>query len=298
MPDPNRQEGWRDLAEIQRWMQAVITHPGGVEEGIGSSAARQQIDIGPEQADRVVTRSRSLSGVDRLAIYANAYYARLLECLRDEFPVLKHALGEETFDAFAVEYLQKYPSRSYTLVELGANFPRFLEETRPHDDEAAGGRPSWPDFLIDLAMLELTFSRVFDGPGVEGKQLLNGDQIASLDPERLLEARLICVPCLRLLALRYPVHDYVRSVRRKEDVAPPEPAATFLAIGRRDYVVHYYDLTEVSYRLLLALQNGEPIGTAIHQVATTAGTDIDQTAINLRQWFQEWAAEGFFEGIA
>jgi hypothetical protein len=62
--------------------------------------------------------------MDRLAIYGTAYYARLLECLLEEFPVLVHALGEELFDAFAVGYLQKYPSRSYTLNDLATNIPR------------------------------------------------------------------------------------------------------------------------------------------------------------------------------
>src|SRR6516225_11362495 len=121
----------RGLGQIQRWMQAAIMHPAGVAEGIASAEARGHIDVGPDEAESVVTRSRALTALDRLAIYGYAYYARLLECLREEFPVLKHALGAEVFDAFAAEYLQQYPSRSYTLLQLGANFPRFLAETRP-----------------------------------------------------------------------------------------------------------------------------------------------------------------------
>ena len=69
--------------------------------------------------------------MDRLAIYGSAYYLRLLECMREEFPATAHALGEETFDGFAAAYLQQYPSRSYTLCQLGTHFARFLVETRP-----------------------------------------------------------------------------------------------------------------------------------------------------------------------
>src|SRR5258707_9350668 len=157
-----------DLGQIQRWMQATIMNPVGVAEGIASPEARSHINVGPDEAEAVVTRSRALSALERLAIYSYAYYARLLECLREEFPVLKHALGEEVFDAFAVGYLEKYPSRSYTLFQLGVNFPRFLAETRPDREADEGVAAEWPDFLIDLATLERTFSEVFDGPGVEG----------------------------------------------------------------------------------------------------------------------------------
>src|SRR5260370_14423752 len=189
----------RGLDTIQRWMQAVIMHPVGVAEGIASADARAHIDVGPEEAETVVTRSRALTALDRLAIYSYAYYARLLECLREEYLVLKHALGEEVFDAFAVGYLQQYPSRSYTLFQLGANFPRYLAETRPPaplplgergrgDGSGDDGLPGdWPDFLIDLATLELTFNEGFDGPGAEGGSLLDADLLRVISPERLLE---------------------------------------------------------------------------------------------------------------
>src|SRR6266404_6090912 len=238
------------LGQIQRWMQATIMHPVGVAEGVASEPSRSQIDVGPDDIETVVTRSRAQTALERLEIYSHAYYARLLECLREEFPVLKHALGEEVFDAFAVGYLQQYPSRSYTLFQLGANFPRYLAETRPEASEGADLPVDWPDFLIDLATLELTFNEVFDGPGVEGEDLLEAGQLQAVAPERLLEARLVSVPCLRLLALNYPVHRYFTAVRRHEDPLMPGPAATFLAVTRRRYVVRHYELSRPAYQLL------------------------------------------------
>src|SRR5260370_15904159 len=130
--------------------------PHGVHAGVGSDDARRAIDVSAEAVEGVVTRSRSLTALERLDIYHRAYFARLVECLRDEFPVLVHALGEDAFDAFALNYLQRYPSRSYTLNHLGTRFPHYLAETRPDDGDAL----SWPDFLIDLATLELTFGEV------------------------------------------------------------------------------------------------------------------------------------------
>jgi hypothetical protein len=295
----------RDLGHVQRWMQAAIMHAEGVVEGIASPEARRYIDVGPDDAEAVVTRSRALTALERLAIYSYAYYARLLECLREEFPVLKHALGEEIFDAFAVEYLERYPSRSYTLFQLGVNFPRFLAETRPDRPSPSpqGGKAereaavNWPDFLIDLATLELAFNEVFDGPGVEGERLLDADQLRAMPPERLLEARLVGVPCLRLLALRYPVNRYFSAVRRHENPDLPEPADTFLAITRRRYVVRHYELSRPAYELLHALVAGESVGQAISRAVESAGPDLDRLPSNLRTWFHDWAAEGFFRAL-
>lgn len=287
----------RDVDTIQRWMQAIIMHPVGVAEGIASPEARGQIDIGPDEAETVVTRSRALTALERLAIYGYAYYARLLECLREEFPVLQHAVGEEVFDAFAVDYLQQFPSRSYTLFQLGSNFPRYLAETRPKGGEGEGLPADWPDFLIDLATLELTFNEVFDGPGVEEEDLLDAHYLRAIAPERLLEARLVGVPCLRLLALRYPVHKYFSAVRRNEDPNLPGPAETYLAVTRRRYVVRHYELSRPAYQLLHALFDGESLGQAIRRAIEAAGSDLDHLPNNLREWFHDWAAEGFFRAL-
>ena len=125
---------------------------------------------------------------------ATRIFARLLECLREEFPVLKHALTEEVFDTFAVGYLQHYPSRSYTLFDLGKNFPQYLADTSPSDDMEDGPLASWPDFLIDLATLEWTFNEVFDGPGAEGAPLLDGEALRGMSVDQMLDARFQCAP--------------------------------------------------------------------------------------------------------
>ena len=77
----------RQLAQIQRWLQAVITHPDGVEAALSSSEARAEIDVPPEQIEEVVEPSKRRTSVERLEVYANAYYARLLECLHQHPPI-------------------------------------------------------------------------------------------------------------------------------------------------------------------------------------------------------------------
>lgn len=286
----------RDLNRIQRWMYSVITHPNGVVGGIESDQARSQIDVAPKDVERVITPSRALSGIERIQIYANAYYARLLECLSDEFPAVVHIVGKDAFAGFAFGYLQVYPSQSYTLTELGANFPRYLEESRP-EDESDGGLSDWSDFLIDLAKLERIYSEVFDGPGVEGETLLQTEDLSNIPPERWNDVRLVPVVCLRLETFRFPVHEYATAVRLGAQAAISPAAKTRLAIFRRDYIVRRVRLSETQYELLSALVEGHTLGAAIGRAVETTAAHVDELAAGLLEWFKGWSAAGLFQRV-
>jgi len=286
-------EQLRDLETIEHWMQAVITNPAGIAGGLASETARQYVDISTDEIEKVVTRSGSLSAAARLAIYGHAYFARLQECLRVEFPILLHALGDELFILFALEYLKNYPSRSYTLNRLGENFPRYLAESRPDAGAPLGERESWPDFIVDLATLERAFAEVFDGPGSEGLSLADRDALLNIPIAELLCARLAPASCLRLLTFRYPVSQYFDAARKKENPDLPQPANTYVAMSRRDYVVRINELTQTQYELLSALTTGSTLG----QFAT-GQPDQQPFVATARDWLGDWADKGFFQKLS
>jgi len=285
----------RRLETIERWLQAVITEPEGILAGLASEEAQRNIDVSAEQIEKIVTRSSTLTATQRLSIYGHAYFTRLQECLRAEFPVLLHALDEKLFNLFTFEYLKQYPSRSYTLNQLGENFPRYLAETRPDSDAPPDARESWPDFIIDLATLERAFSKVFDGPGVEGRQILDANQLLAMG--QLHNARFLPVVCLKLLSFRYPVSQYFRAVRAHEDPALPQPTDTFLAMTRRSYTVLIHELTGRQYDLLNALVAGRSLNQAVNSLASTSGDDPQTLLTNALIWIEDWANKGFFAGL-
>jgi hypothetical protein len=290
------------LSEVQRWMQAVITHPDGVLAGTQSDAARQHLEVAPEDLQAVIARSRNQTSEERLAIYHNAYFARLLECLRNIYPMVAKTLGEEAFDALAVGYLQSYPSHSYTLDRLGDRFASYLAETRPDLDRAGQPTETWPDFMIDLARLEWNIGEVFDGPGVEGQATLSAEQLLAIDADRWPAVRLMPAPCLRLLSFEFQVNDYFTALRQSGDDADPpplpQPEGSWLALWRRDFVVRRHALDREQYELLTALMSAQPIGVAIEQFAATAITNLDELAGRLQSWFRTWTAAGFFVALA
>jgi len=293
----------RDLNTVQQWFQAVITHPDGVDSGVASEEAQRVIEMDRAALEQIVTRSEKLSAAERIGVYANAYFARLVECLGETFPMLKRAVGgDETFGGFAFDYLQRYPSQSYTLEHLADRFPQFLAETRPDLDVEgnAPSEPNWPDFLIELARLELTIGEVFDGPGIEGRDTLDGDALRKIPAERWPEARLVTSPCLRLLRFRYPTNAWYGDARHAGKDAlldPPDASDEYVAITRRDYVVRRITLTETQYVLLDGLRRGDTLGHALARAVETTNSPDEQLALDLMQWFAEWTSAQLFQHV-
>jgi hypothetical protein len=242
-----------ELADVQRWFQAAI---------LGEAAPDDTADVVHPPA--------------RLDVYRHGYRVRLLTSLRETHPALRHALGERVFDAFAWDYLQSHPSRSYTLFRLSEGFADHLAATRPD-----GG--VWPDFIIDLARLERIFMEVYEGPGIEG------EPIPQLPAEPDFAAVLEPVCCLRLMRSRYPVGDFLLAVRGGDEPPLPLPAVSHLAVSRRDYVVTFTTLDAPRYAALESLAGGAPVGEA----AAVAGLEPAELWTSVRAW----ARQGLIRGV-
>ena len=77
-------------------------------------------------ASDVILPSKTLQPQDRVDIYAIAYMARLTEALHDDFPAVTRLLGHRAFHDVARAYLERHPSRSWSLNPLGRKLPEFL----------------------------------------------------------------------------------------------------------------------------------------------------------------------------
>lgn len=267
------------LDDLQEWMQQTMI-------GAGSEDSSRRIE-------EVILPSKQLTAEQRLQIYATAYHARLLECLGEEFATIRSVLGESAFAALARGYLQQSPSQSYTLNELGKNFPGFLRETRPARQT---NEPDEIDFLIDLATVERTYSEVFDGAGGEGLPTLNGEILSTQTVERWLQSRVKVVPSLRFLELQFPVHEFITARRTDAESSLPEPSPTWLVVTRRDYIVRRVAVPEEEFLLLRDLATGEVIGAAL-QRASERSSHPESLPAKVQHWFTAWGTAGYFLGL-
>lgn len=278
--------------KLAAWMMTVITHPQGVSVGANTEAAQNLL---PNAIEEVINPSQRLSSTERLSIYQRAYYARLLECFSAEYPALQHLLGEDIFKAFVFEYLQYHPSRSYTLNQLGAQFPTYLAQTQP-----AGNSEdvSWINLILELTSLERAYTEVYDGPGHENHQLPNADHILRKGLNHFSQLRLVPAVCVRLFAFQYPVHSYLMAVRK--GLAPtetPQPQPTFVVLTRRKYILGFFAISQLDYLLLHSLFAGNTIEEAIAQLPTALAQTPAAALTAIRSRICTLADEGIFQSI-
>lgn len=277
------------LDALQRWFQAVVTHPGGVSSGVRSDEARTAIDA--SDAAAVIVPSSRQSADARLAVYAHAYWARLVECLQEEYPVVRSAVGDEAFDGLVVDYLQTYPSRSYTLGQLGNRLADHLAATRPTDDDFAAA-------VVELCRFERAVNEVFDAPGGETLGYLTAEQLATVPGERRGDLRLVSLPTFQLLRFEHDVNAWFTALRTNPaEAGPPQGKPSFVALSRRGYVVRRHPLSHVQYDLLTELRSGATLGRALSTITADHTAAIDEIAVSLGTWFTEWSAAGFFRGL-
>lgn len=270
------------LERLQQWMQSVVVHPGGIDEALASPEAEATLRAGG--LGEVILPSRTLTPAERLEVYHDMYLLRMYDALQFDYPALEHFLGEARFRELVRDYVQAFPSRSYSLNRLGDRLPEFLRTA------------SVPrrDFCVDLARLELAVTEVFDAPETPA---LSEAAIAAVPPDAWERARLRPVSAFRLLSFRYPVNDYLQSVRDEDHRHPPARVKnTWAAIYRRDYAVYRLDLSRSAHDLLADVAAGLPLGEALAAALRRGGRPRPEPDLLFR-WFREWVSGGVFQGV-
>lgn len=270
-----------DLGVTQKWMQAVILHPGSDRQAVASAEARKL--VAPSRFPRLIRPSRTLDSFERIGIYRGMYLARLQEALEADFPGLRHFLGRKRFSDLVRGYVDRYPSQSYTLNRLGDHLPEYIRSSPGIVRK---------DFLYELARFELLMSRLFDA---EESPVLTPEAIAAVPPESWETARLKPVAALSVQALRYPVGAYLEAVRQGN----PRPATRrknqWAVVYRRQFALRWLDLPRPGYRLLHALVNGVSLGEALSGVLRGGRQPVGE--VQLFSWFRGWVTEGLFQAV-
>jgi hypothetical protein len=236
-------------------------------------------------ADTEVVSSAILSAEERVSVYAQSYVRRLAECLRTEFPVLRSLIGDQVFDLFAGGYLSTRPPASYSLYDLGAGFPDYLEATRPYPRSGPGTMEALP---ASLTRLERACAVAERASGVEDA---NGPP---LDPLALMagpDARLSTPPSLVLLRLDFDFTATFASPRDGRRPPLPEPSETLVAVARAQYRVRLHNLEPWAFAWLEALGTAGDLNAA-NEAARRAADDQDVLA-RVLTWLPSAAAAGF-----
>lgn len=270
------------LHDLQRWVQDVTSHPDGVLKGV-RAAGSAKTSLKGRALNQVIGRSKNLSAAERIGVYAGMYFGRLVDCLRNDYPVLLKILGEDAFEDLARDFVIKYPSRSFTLNKLGAKMPAYILKAIPVKQNRA--------FLFDVAQVERAIEEVFDAPE---EKPLNMDSLLSIKPEKWLAMTLQVSQALRLFACKYPVNDFIEAAKTGDTPEIPKRGKSWLAVYRNNYSVWRLNIDHWQYEMLNALQRGDTLGDAVEQAMQVMPETNEQSITAVQRWFELAAKRGWF----
>ncbi len=252
-------------------------------------------------AGAIAKANDRLTAFERLEIYNRMYWFRVLDSLHEDCPGLRAVLGERKFMRLAEAFLQKHPSKYWTLRDLPQRLAQFIRTeprwTAPHTA-----------LCEDMARFEWAQVEVYDGAAFP---VFTIDDLLDANPAKL---RLRLQPYLQLLELSYPVDDYLIAIRKREallrgdasnapmalrarsevKVRRPRRASCRVAVHRHEGKIYFKRLEPAAFKILTAIRAGRPLERALAAGIPRAKRPRADWAATVQEWFRTWMELGWF----
>lgn len=251
-------------------------------------------------ANALIKPNDRMTSFERLQVYGQQYWFRIMASLSEDFPGLRSLIGERKFEKLAVAYLNECPSESFTLRNLGSRLEAWV---RKHPEYIAG----LDRVAIDMVRLEWADIEAFDKLELPR---FTADDSAKLDGDTVFRLQ----PHLQLLDLAYPVDDLlfrIRGIDAKSDAVSnavlkfprpsrirrsslPRPGKVYLAVYRLQGAVYFKRLTRDAFTLLQALGEGKTLAKALEISLVRSRRSVDRLRVQVEEWFKNWSSLGWF----
>lgn len=134
------------LAEVQRLLYRFITSPNGVEKGLAV-----ENDVPKNGIGALITEDDRMNAVDRVGIYADMYFYRLLDAIRVDFSATVEILGNAHFHNLITSCLVACPPSRPSITDASRNLAEFVQHSAWCDEFPF----SRDVILVDRALLEV-----------------------------------------------------------------------------------------------------------------------------------------------
>ena len=219
-----------------------------------------------------------------LSVYQSAYILRLIEMLRNDYPLLVSYVGVDVFNRMARGYAAANVSTNADARWFGHKFPDFLASD-----------PVWaknPE-LSELAEIERALADVFDAADAPH---LTKDDLKVLEPEDWPGVEFSPHPATRRVNLVTNARALWKALKDDEDVPPAEPLAeTERIIAYRPELTSMLRPMAYEEAMMFDEMSKEvPFGGLCEMVATYGGED--EAAFRAAGYLNAWISAGMLAG--
>lgn len=273
------------LKETQHWFASIIGRPIDLHNHM---QAESPSGIPMEtEACKYIAPSPTLKPHQRIEIYNQQYWWRLLAILHDSFPLLTRLFGFTVFNmTIGMPYLEKYPPNHWSLSLLGSRICQWIEEEYHEEDK---------QFILDAALIDWTYESnllIAESPPLS---LAKDNKEASVN---LLTLPLALQKHVNLLKMDYDLLSF-RDIFIKEkgdhwidnDFPELQGGKTFYYTIYRNHnhTMSWKEISFAEYALLSEFKNGATIEEACEKLEKKQPFLLDEASKKIHIWFQEWA---------
>ncbi len=273
------------LKKTQIWFGSIIGRPIDEDSRMNPiSPAGQPMEI---EACDYIRPSLTLRPAQRIQIYNQQYWWRLLNILHESFPLVTRLFGYHDFNRLiAIPYLVKFPPNHWSLNDLGYLLSKWVETDYAENDK---------QLVLDSAKIDWAFNHSFCC--LQKEPILQSSLPQAGDPSSLLDKKIGLQEHLCLFVMDYDLFTFRVDFLKQEPeywidhdfpLLQKEKKYHFVLFRNLNNDIQWKEIPEAEYRLLKLIQSGTTIENLCQWLEQQHGSLYEEAQKNLHLWFQEW----------
>lgn len=277
------------LKSTQEWFASIITNRLGKNQGIQSYTPSGCLVA--EEAARYIVPSPTLRPHQRMQIYNQQYWWRLLNTLHQNFPLVTRLFGRHAFnEKIGIPYLLNYRPNHWSLNVLGEHLSKWITECYREPDQA---------LVLNAVHLDWAFMASLIAPQYPIPNLV---EMVKQDPESLLSETFYLQPHIHLFTWGYDLLTFRENFLKQdadywiEHRFPklPKGKTYFFALYRN---IHQHlvwrEIKKEEFILLERFKTGTTITDACAYIESQEASIYEYVAAHLQKWLQAWTQAGW-----
>lgn len=265
------------LKKVQQWFGSIISRP--IDEDSRMNPISPKGVPMEEEAFEYIVPSPTLRPAQRIQIYNQQYWWRLLNCLHEAFPLVTRLFGYFDFNqTIGIPYLVKYYPYHWSLNTLGTYMTKFIEEDYHAEDK---------QLVLNAAALDWAFNYAFF---CKKNSLVNEHSDFS-------ECKIWLQSSVHLFKMDYNLIDFrMKMIKEKPEFwtenefpkLPKEDARYFVLWRNHKNDIAWDDLHPAAFAMLSRLKTGATLDELCDWLEEQEEAIREEASKQLQVWFREW----------
>lgn len=269
-----------ELKKLQEWFATIITRPISSENEIMSvSPSGKPIT---EEAKKFIVPSKSLKPFERIQIYNQQYWWRLLGILHDNFPLTVRLFGYYEFNQqIGFPYLTCFPPSHWSLSLLGNNLYTWVKNYYFEKDK---------ELILNAVLVDFAYTTCFFAAE---KKTVN---FTTYTEDEICFLKLQTQPNVHLFDFPYDFFSFRFDLLKEDpnywldhDFPKLKKGKFFFILYRNNQ--NYATVDRISFaefKILKLFQEGVSIDTVCEWIESQNKKIKKEAETEMQKWFQKW----------